>query len=118
MEENTGQTPTLVLVTEESSGERQSPPPPSRFRRQGRPRGSDSRYLLQERRAPQQRPGASNEIAYAAICCRIGCDWRTTHSTPDKLEAIRAGRQHEADHKPELHITTVIHMDDALAAAA
>ena len=53
---------------------------------------------------------------YQAICCRIGCAWQSESCTPDKLEAIRAGRQHEQERRPELHITTVV--DSLLASAA
>ncbi len=59
---------------------------------------------------PQNTPG------YRAVCCRIGCAWQSEQCTPDKLEAIRAGRQHEQDRRPELHITTVI--DSLIASAA
>ena len=52
---------------------------------------------------------------YQAICCRIGCAWQSESCTPDKLEAIRAGRQHEQERRPELHITTVV---DSLVASA
>jgi hypothetical protein len=69
-------------------------------------------------RRESHRRGSSNQVTYAAICCRMGCAWRTAIVTADKLEAIRAGRQHEAERRPELHITTVIHIDGALDAAA
>jgi len=59
---------------------------------------------------PQNTPG------YRAVCCRIGCAWQSEQCTPDKLEAIRAGRQHEQACRPELHITTVI--DSLIASAA
>ncbi len=58
------------------------------------------------------------QITYAAVCCRTGCTWQTKQVIVDKLEAIRAGREHEAERQPELHITTVVHIDTLLRAAA
>ena len=77
------------------------------------PRAADVRQDARAVRAAS----ALSQVNYAAVCCRTGCTWQAP-STRDKLEAIRAGRQHEAEHRPELHITTIIHIDEFLRAAA
>ncbi len=73
-------------------------------------RSSASRKPTRYTADPQNTPG------YRAVCCRIGCAWQSEQCTPDKLEAIRAGRQHEQECRPQLHITTVV--DSLIASAA